>query len=205
MQRNHDTLIRERSDGEIRTAAMVHQSAASIKSYLGLLGRRIITKLDLVSQLGANLKRSTGHIIAMMTAITGDLSSIRTVIMRLDRGPSDEHFVLEDITGRTFPIHLKTITSWEAFEFILNQRFKGKKGARRVQRKLYSLQEDITHREVDWSMPWESAFLPYQRVNMSLMCKEAEAEITGEKAGSSCPFCHTPSDGETGVEVEWYV
>ncbi|KAJ4120293.1 hypothetical protein NW760_007447 [Fusarium oxysporum] len=202
LQRNHDTLIRERSDGEIRTAAMVHQSAASIKGYLGLLGRRIITKLDLVSQLGASLKRSTGHIIDMMTAITGDLSSIRTVIMRLDRGPSDEHFVLEDITGRTFPIHLKTITSWEVFEFILNQRFKGKKGARRVQRKLYSLQEDITHREVDWSMPWESAFLPYQRVNMSLMCKEAEAEITGEKAGSSCPFCHTPSDGETGVEVE---
>ncbi|KAM0244019.1 hypothetical protein ACHAP5_006683 [Fusarium lateritium] len=122
--------------------------------------------------------------------------------MRLDRGPSDEHFMLDDITGRAIPIHLKTVTSWEMLDFILKERFKGKKGARRIQRKLYSLQEDNTHRGVNWSTPWESAFLPYQKVTMSLMCKEAKASNTGQKDAPTCPFCQTPSDAETGVEIE---
>ncbi|KAM0470431.1 hypothetical protein ACHAP7_009495 [Fusarium lateritium] len=139
--------------------------------------------------------------ISMMFTITGDLGSIRAIIMRLDRGPRDEHFVLDDITGRAFPIHLKTITSWEMLDFILKERFKGKKGARRIQRKLYSLQ-DNTHRGVDWSTPWESAFLPYQKVTMSLMCKEAKASNTGQKEVPTCPFCQTPSHAETGVEAE---
>ncbi|SPJ86883.1 uncharacterized protein FTOL_11908 [Fusarium torulosum] len=37
---------------------------------------------------------------------------------------------------------------------------------------------------------------------MSLMCKEEKANSTGEKDTSSCPFCRTPSNAETGVEVE---
>jgi hypothetical protein len=143
--------------------------------------------------------------ISMMFTITGDLSSIRAIVMRLERGPSEEYFVLDDITGRTFPIHLKTITSWEMLEFVLKERFKGRKGARRIQRKLYSLQEDNTQRGVEWSTPWESAFLPYQRVTMSLMCKDAKPTSTGEMETSSCPFCQTPSEAETGVEVQWQV
>jgi hypothetical protein len=184
-------------------AALISHSAASLKGYIGHLGGQLISNLDRVNRLGVDLKRSTSQIISMMFTITGDLSSIRAIIMRLDRGPSDEYFVLDDITGRAFPIHLKTITSWEMLDFLLKERFKGKKGARRIQRKLYSLQEDNTHRGVNWSTPWESAFLPYQRVTMSLMCKEAKANSTGEKEASSCPFCQTPSNAETGVQVEW--
>lgn len=186
-------------------AVLISQSAASLKGYVSHLGRQLISKMDMVNKLGLDLKRSTTQMISMMFTITSDLSSIRAIVMRLDRGPSEEYFVLDDITGRTFPIHLKTITSWEMLEFVLKERFKGRKGARRIQRKLYSLQEDNTHRGVDWSTPWESAFVPYQRVTMSLMCKEANPNNTGEREASSCPFCHTVSDAETRVEVEWQV
>lgn len=205
LQRNHNSLIQERSKTESRMAVLISQSAATLKGYMSHLGRQLISKLDMVNRLGVDLKRSTTQMMSMMFTITSDLSSIRAIVMRLDRGPSEEYFVLDDITGRAFPIHLKTITSWEILDFVLKERFKGRKGARRVQRKLYSLQEDNTRRGVDWSTPWENAFLPYQRVTMSLMCKEANPNSTGEREASSCPFCHTVSDAETGVEVEWQV
>ncbi|RFN47825.1 vegetative cell wall protein gp1 [Fusarium flagelliforme] len=163
---------------------------------------KVITMLQAVRKSGIELKRSVDQIIAMMCAISGDLSSIRAIVMRLDRGPNDEYFILEDITGRTFPIHLRTITSWPVLEFILSERFKGKKGARRVQRKLYSLRESNTQREIDGSMPWESAFLPHQKITMSLTCKDTENNNTDGRGLASCPFCKTSSDHSSGVEVE---
>ena len=156
---------------------------------------------------GIGLKRSVGQIIATMFTISSDVSIIRAIVMRLDRGPNDEHLILEDMTGRMFPIHLSTITSWAVLDFVLSERFKGKKGARRIQRGLYSLRESNTQRELDESIPWESAFLPYQKITMSLVCREAGGTNTAGSATSSCPFCKTPSDHDIdidrGEEVEW--
>ncbi|KAK6222550.1 vegetative cell wall protein gp1 [Colletotrichum tabaci] len=121
--------------------------------------------------------------------------------MRLERPVSEEFFLLEDATGKVFPIHLRTITSWEAFEYIIVDRFKGRKGAHRIQRKRYSLQERATRRAVDRSVDWDSAFLPYQKVDMSLMCREAQ-RATPTKSSPTCPRCFTESPGETGVEVQ---
>lgn len=175
----------------------------SLERWIGFIGRQIISKLLLVHRSGIKLKRSADQIITMMCAIAGDVNSIRAVIMRLDSGPDDEHFILDDITGRRFPVHLRTITSWGMLEFILSERFKGKKGARRVQRKLYSLRESNTQRKIDGSVPWESAFLPRQKITMSLMCKEMGYVSAIGRAAMSCPFCKTPSDHGSGVEVEW--
>jgi hypothetical protein len=159
----------------------------------------------MVHRSGIELKRSLDQIIAMISTIAGDLNSIRAIVMGLDRGLTDEYFVLEDITGRMFPIHLRTITSWAVLEFILSERFKGKKGARRVHHKLYSLRESNTQREIDGSIPWESAFLPHQKITMSLICKEADGKNASGRVTTTCPFCKTPSDHDSGVEVEWWV
>ncbi|RBR26768.1 uncharacterized protein FIESC28_00349 [Fusarium coffeatum] len=202
LQRNHDTLAKEQTAAEGRTAALIRRSEASLKAWISFIGRQILRRLQIVHRSGIELKRSIDQIIAMMCTLSGDLSSIRAIVMHLDRGPSDEYFILEDVTGRTFPIHLRTITSWAVLEFILNERFKGKKGARRVQRKLYSLRESNTQREIDGSMPWESAFLPRQKITMSLICKDAENNNAGGRVSSSCPFCQTPSDHDSGGEVE---
>lgn len=180
----------------------IRRSGASWKGFLSVVGKRILSKLDYVSRLGTEMSRTTSQILSMMYVVSGELSSIRGVVLRLDRGVSDEHFILEDATGRIFPIHLKTITSWDAFEYILNDRFKGKKGAHRIRRKLYSLQERATRRDVDQSIEWEYAFLPHQRVDMSVICREGSKKMD-EKPTSSCPWCHTLSPGETNLQVQW--
>ncbi|CEI70388.1 unnamed protein product [Fusarium venenatum] len=207
----------KQSAAEGRTAALVRQSEASLERFLDCVGRSIISKLDIIYSLGAQLRISTCQIASMIYSIAGDLNNIKDICMRLDRGPSDEHFILEDITGRVFPIHLKTITSWEILQFILSERFKGKKGARRVQHKRYTLRENKTQRLINRSIPWDSAFLPYQKVNMSLMCNdqnlnlslsnEAESNCTCVRGALNRPFCKTSLDGVVplGVETEWEV
>jgi len=187
------------------TTAVVHRYGHSIESRLGFLGRRILSKLDFVARLGIDMTRSASQILSMMFAVSGDLSIIRSVVLRLDRGVNNgEHFVLEDATGRSFPIHMKTITSWEAFNFILEDRFKGKKGERRTRRKLYSLHESASHLEIDRSAHFESAFSPYQKVDMSLICKAPVAPTTdgGDTGLSSCPWCKTVSPGKLGDRVQ---
>ncbi|KZL87535.1 hypothetical protein CI238_01433 [Colletotrichum incanum] len=201
IQRNHEDSAQQASEAEARTAVMVRDSNLSLRGYFGVIGRRILSRLDYVSRLSRELKISTSHLISIMRAVSGELSNIRTAIMRLERPLNDEHFVFEDATGKVFPIHLRTITSWEAFEYVIADRFKGKKGAHRAQRKRYSLQERASRREVDRSTSWETAFLPYQRVDMSLMCREVQNSAR-VKSSLSCPRCLMGSPDETGVEVQ---
>ena len=138
-----------------------------------------------------------------MFAASKDLGIIRATVLRLDRGiDNGEHFVLEDATGRSFPIHFKTIISWDSFEFILADQSKGRKGERRTRRKLYSLYESNSRLEIDQSVAFGDAFVPYQKVNMSLVCKTLEP-VTPNRAtdSSSCPWCRTVSPGEPGTWV----
>ncbi|KAJ0165190.1 hypothetical protein CTA2_12068 [Colletotrichum tanaceti] len=201
VQRNHEAAIQQAADTENRTAVMKRNSNQSLKGFFDVIGRRILSRLGFVSRLAIELKSSTAQLISMVLTVSAELSSIRAVIMRLERPVSEEFFLLEDATGKVFPIHLRTITSWEAFEYIIVDRFKGKRGAHRIQRKRYSLQDGATRRAVDRSMDWESTFLPYQKVDMSLMCREAQ-RATPTKSSTTCPRCLTESPGETGVEVQ---
>ena len=130
LQKNHDVLVKEQTAAESRTAALIRHSEASLGRWTHFISQQIISRLQIVHRSAIELNRSVGQIITVLFTISSDVSIIRAIIMRIDMGPNNEHFILEDITGRTFPIHLKTITSWVVFEFVLNERFKGKKGAR---------------------------------------------------------------------------
>ena len=205
LQKSRKEMTARLSEVEKNTTTAVQQYGQSIERCLGFLGSSILSKLDFVSRLGIDLKNSASQIITMMFAVSGDLSFIRAVVMRLDRGVDNgEHFVLEDATGRSFPIHMKTIISWEAFDVILNDRFKGKKGERRTRRKLYSLHESASHQQIDRSVNFTDAFVPYQKVDMSLMCKAPEAPTAsnGDSGMSSCPWCKTVSPGTLGTRVQ---
>ncbi|KAF0316324.1 hypothetical protein GQ607_016424 [Colletotrichum asianum] len=173
-ERNHEARITQATENEDRIAITIRRSSQMLKQYVGAIGQRILSKLDFMTGLSLDLRKSSSDLMAMMVSLSGELSGIKNILMRLERPLNDEHFILEDITGRVFPIHLKTITSWEAFEFILADRFRGKRGAHRVKGKQYSLQERATHRQIDRAIDWEGAFLPYQRIDMSLLCREAQ-------------------------------
>lgn len=170
--------------------------------YFGAFEALVLSNLDIMSKLRTDSNTSAIQIIRMVNAVSNDLNSIKSMLMRLERPLSEEQFIFEDVSGKVFPIHLRTVTSWEAFEFILADHFKGRKGARRIQRGHYSIQERATGRGVSRSVDWQSAFFPNQRIDMSMMCRQAQ-DATLTASSASCPRCLTVSPGETGVEIQW--
>ncbi|KPM35698.1 hypothetical protein AK830_g10887 [Neonectria ditissima] len=127
-----------------------------------------------------------------MFAMSTELSMVRTILVRLERPLNDEYFILEDFTGRSFPIYLKSIMSWDVFEYILYDRFKGKKGGRRIQQKLYTLQDQVSRQNADRLSNWESAVVPQRTITISLVCEDTRGELS-ERPASFCPVCQTVS------------
>lgn len=205
VQNNHKAVSKQLKEAETNTITTVRQYSQSIENYLRFLGLCILARLHFISRLGADIKQTAGQILTMIFVMSGELNILKAIIMQLDRGiDNGEHFVLEDATGRSFPIHLKTIISWEAFDVILKDRFKGRKGERRIRRKFYSLHESASQLEIDRSVKFVDAFVPNQKVDMSLICRAPDVSPSGhgDTGLSSCPWCRTASPGQLGVRVK---
>jgi len=205
MQRNHEAVTRQLSSLENQTQAVQQQQTYLIRfmtSYMRSFGKQLIESFGKLAALGVGLSTSMAQVVSVVVSLSDDVGSIRASFMRLERPMADEHFILEDYTGRTLPIYLKTVASWEVFEFILCDRFKGRKGARRVSNGRYLLKEHATRRDLDRSKAWEDAFLPNQKVDMSMICREIAAEDTQL---SACPRCSEVSSETSNDddEVQW--
>ncbi|KAK1754244.1 hypothetical protein QBC47DRAFT_403629 [Echria macrotheca] len=125
----------------------------------------------------------------------------------MERLLTDEPFVLEDAIGRRAPVHLQFINSWDALHAVLEARFRDIQGADKVSRNEYSFQDRATGREVVRTRPWEGAFLPGQRVDMSFVFERYRScEKTAEETVNvnSCPRCRkTVATRSLEIQVEW--
>lgn len=118
----------------------------------------------------------------------------------IERPICEEFFTLEDAIGRVEPIPLRLIDSWCAFDSLLTVRFKGRKGAGRVARNQYTLQENGSRKYVDRDRPWHTAINSGQRINMSVICRLTG---TGETYLSHCPNCGAKSKSAADSYAQW--
>jgi hypothetical protein len=106
----------------------------------------------------------------------------------------------EDAHGRLAPFHIEFINSLEAFQAVMEVRFRHVPGLKKFQRREYLLQEPGNKRKLNLQAPWESIFLPGRRVVMSMVFQ------TPQISTSSCPGCQienaAPTDTPQG-EVQW--
>jgi hypothetical protein len=158
-------------------------------------------------QLGSELKAMMNKIFRTSIATYEAVVSIQRVLpSHLERSMFREPFILEDAIGRVSPVHMDFINSWEAFDAILRLRFQNFQGFRKVQNKEYVLQEHATKREIKRTRPWDCAFLPGQRVDMSLVfMMKASAEQPDEIPSTNCPNCRAVSTVPQDSEAEWLV
>ncbi|KAF2108018.1 hypothetical protein BDV96DRAFT_672475, partial [Lophiotrema nucula] len=149
-------------------------------------------RLDWLRHLGAELKGFMRRIMAMNLATYHAVLSIQAALpSRMERGLIEEPFILEDAIGRIAPVHLQFVTSWDAFNAVMEIRFKDVQGYKK---------ERATKREIEQTRPWQLAFLPGQIVEMSFLFN-SEASDVEEKQEVTCPNCHSrsthPVDSET--------
>ncbi|CRG92826.1 hypothetical protein PISL3812_09897 [Talaromyces islandicus] len=94
----------------------------------------------------------------------------------------------EDAHGRIVPIHVEFINSFDAFQAVLEVRFRDLPGLRKVQKMEYELHDSVSRRRVNLHSPWESIFLPGRNVAMSIVFRRPQAQT------SSCPGCYSRNE-----------
>lgn len=191
--------VQDRTLVEVRTRLTENNQLISAGN---TLADRMSERLDWIRKLGSDLRSFMVRIIAGNLAIYQEVIAIRKSIGALHRPLNEDPFILEDALGRIAPVHLRFITSWDAFDAVMELRLKGLKGSVHVRKKQYILQEHATRREIDRTANWDSVFFPGQKVDMSLIFRKDTR--VGETLLSSCPNCHSASDKATGTEVQWF-
>jgi hypothetical protein len=175
--------IEQRLEANATQTAAIRSIAATIKETLSF---------GWFHQLGSELKMMMGRILAMHTTTYNALMKIQSSLpSHLERSLDQEPWILEDAIGRISPIHFQFIETWEAFETVLEMRFIGAQGHRKVREKRYALQAYRANQDIDRSKPFKTAFVGGRRYQMSILFDAQRHSFYG----SHCPSCLTPSEG----------
>jgi hypothetical protein len=150
------------------------------------LGKSLLDRLEWMQKLGSDLKRFMCQVITGNMAIYRQNLALQLAFAaRVDRPLEEAPFMLEDAIGRMAPVHLRFITTWEAFDSVLEIRFEDKPGWNKIRKKEYALQESATGREISRASSFAETFLPGQRVAMSIIFKTK----TRNQGSATCPRC----------------
>jgi hypothetical protein len=106
----------------------------------------------------------------------------------------------EDAHGRIAPFYTEFIDSFEAFQAVMEVRFRHVPGLKKVQNNEYVVQDSNSKRKVNLHAPWESVFLPGRKVNMSMVFRRPQLST------SSCPGCQTANETKRHAndsEIQW--
>ncbi|KAH9212127.1 hypothetical protein DL95DRAFT_464179 [Leptodontidium sp. 2 PMI_412] len=181
---SHDTLIIEVREQLRESNRLISASTHIAKNVAENL------RLEWFRQLGSDLKSMTQRILTMNVATYNAVLAIK-----------------KDAIGRISPVHLQFISSWEAFDAVLELRFRLVQGYMKFKNGEYVLQEHATRREIRRHLPWEVSFLPGQRVDMALVFEDREVKTAGQ---TTCPRCQASSRGLLDSDIQctncdmWY-
>ncbi|KAI1378816.1 hypothetical protein F4677DRAFT_380686 [Hypoxylon crocopeplum] len=168
------------------------------------LVRRLADRFEWMSRFGCDIKRLLSGVVAGNNAIYAEILCLRncvaTFTSRVPRSISEEPFLFEDACGHVAPIHLTYITTWHAFQAVLESRFQDRPGLENIQRKEYSLQEEATGREIARSGDIRQDVLPGQKIVQDILFREDE-KTTGNSSSDTCPYCnHIERNSEGSVQ-----
>ncbi|KAH6845904.1 hypothetical protein BKA58DRAFT_137473 [Alternaria rosae] len=191
---SNDASLIEIKDG-IENA---NRNIEAANSVLGNLSEAL--KLDWLRQLGSELKGMIRGAMTINFATYRAVMRLQTSLpSSLERSMFEEPIILDDPMGRIAPVHLQFITSWDAFHSVLELRFQDMPGQIKIGQRQYALQASGTGREIELSRPWHAAFIPGQRIDMSIIFSQDDAS---EISSTTCPGCLTQSKNSSDAEIE---
>ena len=110
-------------------------------------------------------------------------------------------FVLEDAIGRVTRIDMMFVSSWDAFDAMLEGCFRAYPGHKKVAKKEYVFHDQKTNREIVRSTPWSGSIVPGQQVNMGLIFRRRQRK----ELDYLCPGCKVPLEESENTIMSWYV
>ncbi|KAL9083194.1 MAG: hypothetical protein Q9159_005916 [Coniocarpon cinnabarinum] len=149
-----------------------------------------ISRIRWLQQLGSklmdmmtNIQTSTLNICANVRSLNDRMSELCSQVLLMEAP-----IVLIDSHGRRMPMHLQFINSWEAFDAVMEVRFRGSRGHRKIMNKEYALADSKSGLDVERHRPWDSCFTPRQQVNMDMMFQSAELKMSSRTVCLRCSY-----------------
>ncbi|KAK3367404.1 hypothetical protein B0T24DRAFT_390146 [Lasiosphaeria ovina] len=186
----------------VRIHGRLDETTTQLTEQKTIVGR-ITEGISRIRKICSDMQASLVNLLQLGTQTHQAVVAIQTQLpTRLERVLIDEPFILEDAIGRQAPVHLQFINSWDALHAVLEIRFRNIQGADKIERREYSLQDHRTGREISRSRPWEGAFLPGQRVDMSLIFQHKRSTTPVAEGANMCPGCRHSYFSSADADVE---
>jgi hypothetical protein len=201
----------ESTEAQYDLANQHHQEIRSIVRENNDLLRNEAGLVLTISRLVANFtpQKMTQGLQNIMLKLSGTNMKIYQIVLDIQSAiqhqlPAQinrqEPVYFEDAHGRVAPFHIEFVDSLEAFEAVMEVRFRHVPGLKKFQRKEYILQEPRSKRKLNLQAPWPTVFLPGRKVVMSMIFQTPQISM------SSCPGCQTEkaaSFDDPQSEVQW--
>lgn len=214
--RNLDGKVSERFNVQTNILSNITTELVEAKTVLrqaGSISGMLLANLSKVGDLCTQIKTAVTNILFVNIATYKAVLALQNLLpSHLERSLINEPFVLEDAIGRMSPVHLQFISSWAAFEAVLETRFRGIQGYEKVVNGNWMLQDHATGQDISRKSCWEGAFLPGQRVDMSLLferettvnhfdsCSEGRRDSNNSAA---CPRCQADVTESGNKDIQW--
>jgi hypothetical protein len=201
----------ESTEAQYDLANQHHQEIRSIARENNDLLRTQAGLALTISRLVANItpQKMTQGLQNIMLKLSGTNMKIFQIVLDIQSAiqhqlPAQinrqEPVYFEDAHGRLAPFHVEFVNSLEAFEAVMEVRFRHVPGLKKFQRREYILQEPRSKRKLNLQAPWQSLFLPGRRVVMSMIFQTPQISM------SSCPGCQTENAASSDAlqnEIRW--
>lgn len=178
-----------------------HKTTALVQCFDKIDGQQTVmaglfqTMLGAAATMRTEGEQQVGKIIELLNSIL-ELqklsSSVPAQVLR------EQPVYFSDACGHLTTFDLSFIASEDAFLYVLQKRFDPR-GAKRIEKKQFALQDGKTKRDIDQGRGWKSWFWPGQSVEMSMIFADVERRET-----NSCPRCGCFSDSALDADAQWY-
>jgi hypothetical protein len=206
LQSNAQTRNRQQDDRSLKILDKLEHANSSLLGAKTLLAK-LSAGLDRLQQFSLELEDSVHRILSLNVSTYDAVVAIKSGLpSRLERALIGDPAILEDGLGRIAPVHLQFVNSWDAFDAVLEVRFRGLDGHEKVIKRDFVLQEHATGFEIRRSRAWEASILPGQRIEMSFVFSQegSFASTAVDASCTSCPKCGFVCSEKQDSEVQWY-
>ncbi|ORX95829.1 hypothetical protein BCR34DRAFT_607832 [Clohesyomyces aquaticus] len=194
------TLLSERAKTHHATVEQHNQRGAQTQSLIKQNNDILKSQADLILTIsqtvtGCTTRQQADDLRAIMLKVLATNMQIYRSVLDIHKINSTAQIppqierqlpvTFEDAHGRLAPLHVEFINSWDAFQAVLEVRFRDLPGLKKVQNREYSLSEPGGKRNLGLNAPFESSFLPGRRISMSMIFETPQPSI------SVCPGCNT--------------
>lgn len=210
------TLHAETAEAQHDTANQHHQEGHEARSLVKVNNELLNTQTDLILTISRTVatcatQNETQGLQSIMIKVLDTNTKIYQMVLDMQKAfqtqlppqiDRQQPVYFEDAHGRITPFHIEFINSLDAFQAVMEARFRHVPGLKKVRRGEYLLLEANSKRKLDLQAQWDSVFLPGRKVVMSMTFQ------TPKISTSLCPGCQTenkvPAD-QSQSEVQLYV